>query len=268
MPPATLFAAGLAYDTLGDGGPPIVFIHGLGSSRRAFDTVRAGLADVATTYAVDLPGHGASPAPTAAVVTPHELAAAVGTWLDTMELSTAHLVGNSLGGWTVLELAADARAASVVALCPAGLWDGYTRRSPIMTANRAIARATRSALPKLLARRTIRRLAFASAIERFDRLTPEIALDAAYAQADASGFEACNDGMLHRHFERADEIPESIPVTVVFGDRDRLLPKPHNQVRSLAPKHVRWVTMYRCGHAPMWDSPGETIAEIKTAAGI
>jgi pimeloyl-ACP methyl ester carboxylesterase len=51
----------------------------------------------------------------------------------------------------------------------------------------------------------------------------------------------------------------------VFGDRDRLLPKPHDQVRELAPEHAAWVVMYRCGHAPMWDSPGETVAEIISA---
>lgn len=265
MPHSTQFAAGLAYDVQGDAGPAIVFVHGLGSSRRAFDTVRERLTGLATTYAVDLPGHGDSPAPLSAVVPPTELAADVGRWLDALGLSTAHLVGNSLGGWTVLEMAADGRAESVVALAPAGLWHSYTSRSPIMTLNRAVARATRKVLPMLLARPSVRRIAFASAVERFDRLTPQIALDAAYAQADAAGFEACHDGMMYRSFQRAARIPGSIPVTVVFGDHDRLLPKPHDQVRELAPEHAAWVVMYRCGHAPMWDSPGETVAEIISA---
>ena len=260
----TQFAADLAYDQLGSTGPAVVFIHGLGSSRQAFESVRRLLPD-ARTYAVDLPGHGNSPAPLASVVTPAELADSVGGWLDGLGLTQVHMVGNSLGGWVALELAAAGRAASVVGLCPAGLWAGYTRRSPIMTANRTLARATRKQLPALLGNRLVRRISFATAVERFDLLTPEIAIAAGYAQADAEGFEACNDGMLHRRFEGAESI--NVPTTIVFGDRDRLLPKPHNQVRELAPVHARWEVIYRCGHAPMWDAPARTAQLIRETGG-
>ncbi|MDQ4119018.1 MAG: alpha/beta fold hydrolase, partial [Actinomycetota bacterium] len=37
-------------------------------------------------------------------------------------METAHIVGNSLGGWVALELARRGRARSVVALSPAGAW--------------------------------------------------------------------------------------------------------------------------------------------------
>lgn len=261
-------AAGLAYDRSGSpdpAAPVVVFIHGLGSSRHAFDNLRALLPE-ARTYAVDLPGHGDSPAPDAMALTPIELAAAVGAWLDAIGLDRAHLVGNSLGGWTALELAADGRAESVVGLCPAGLWEGYTRRSPLMTANRTAARVTRRVAPTLLRSRLVRRATFASAVERLDLLTAEIAAAAATAQADAVGFEACNDGMLHRRFERAALI--DVPTTIVFGDRDRLLPPPHNQVRALAPAHARWEILYRCGHAPMWDAPERTAGLIRETAGF
>ena len=48
------------------------------------------------------------------------------------------------------------------------------------------------------------------------------------------------------------------PTTVVFGDRDWILPTP-NQRRELAPDHCRWLVIPRCGHAPMWDAPEQTL---------
>ena len=42
--------------------------------------------------------------------------------MDEAGLETAHLVGNSLGGYVALQLAARGRARSVVALAPAGGW--------------------------------------------------------------------------------------------------------------------------------------------------
>ena len=47
----------LAYDVTGDG-PPLVLVHGLGSSRRCWDLVTDDLSRDFTVFAVDLPGHG------------------------------------------------------------------------------------------------------------------------------------------------------------------------------------------------------------------
>src|SRR5439155_6734391 len=50
------------------------------------------------------------------------LADAVETVMDEAGFGTAHIVGNSLGGYLALQLAARGRARSVVALAPAGGW--------------------------------------------------------------------------------------------------------------------------------------------------
>jgi pimeloyl-ACP methyl ester carboxylesterase len=42
--------------------------------------------------------------------------------MDEAGFPTAHIVGNSLGGYVVLQLAARSRAETVVALAPAGGW--------------------------------------------------------------------------------------------------------------------------------------------------
>jgi pimeloyl-ACP methyl ester carboxylesterase len=100
-------------------------------------------------------------------------------------------------------------------------------------------------------------------MERSAEAPYQIAVDAGFAQADARGFEAAHDGALRSRFERAADIPVDVPVTVAFGDNDRLLPAPRFQQRDLAPRHARWEVLWNCGHAPMWDVPRVTTELIR-----
>ena len=61
-----------------------------------------------------------------------------------------HVVGNSLGGWVGLEMAADGAASSLVALAPAGLRLRPVAPGPLLRANRALARHTRAVAVPLL----------------------------------------------------------------------------------------------------------------------
>ncbi|MEZ5115562.1 MAG: alpha/beta fold hydrolase [Candidatus Nanopelagicales bacterium] len=256
-PPARR-AGGLAYEVRGSG-PPLVLVHGLASSREAWDLVVPDLATSFTTYAVDLPGHGDSPALPGSRSTPRAMAAALGRLLDELDLPSAHLVGNSLGGWTALEAAADGRALSVTALAPAGLWVPAQRRSRLLDANHRLAVLTRPVVPAVMRVAAVRRTAFAAGVERPESLPYPVAVDAALAQARASGYEAAHLGVLGERFDRGGDVSLDVPVTVVFGDRDRLLPRPGMQLRDLAPGHARWEVLWRCGHAPMWDRPSDVV---------
>ena len=72
--------------------------------------------------AVDLPGFGHSPPlPAGQPCTPEALADAVEAAMDAAGFETAHLAGNSLGGWIALTLARRGRARTVTAISPAGL---------------------------------------------------------------------------------------------------------------------------------------------------
>lgn len=248
----------LAYDSAGVG-PPLVLIHGLASSRRCWDMVVEDLATDFTVYAIDLPGHGESDPLHGQAETPAtEMALAVGGFLDEQGLDRAHMVGNSLGGWTALEAAADGRALSVTALCPAGLWEPLREPLSAIQFNRRAAVATRRVIPAVMRIAPLRRALMRTGAERAATVPYAVAVDAAYAQADARGFDQAHDGALHRRFDRASSIPADVPVTVAFGDRDRLLPAPRFQQRDLAPAHTRWEVLWNCGHAPMWDVPRVT----------
>jgi pimeloyl-ACP methyl ester carboxylesterase len=264
-----LHAAGLAYSATGEG-PPLVLLHGLGSSSRAFAAVIDELAQSFTTYAVDLPGHGRSPLPedVGADIAPGDLAASVGRWMDALGIARTHVAGNSMGGWVALELAADSRALSVTALCPAGLWEPIRKRSPLMDINRTFARITRPAIPVLSRSPFARSVGFRHTVERPEMLTPQITEAAVRDLIEAVGYDAAHDGMVHRAFDRSEEIPDDVPVVIAFGDRDRIIPATAGRERDHSPVHARWVTLERCGHVPMWDVPAETVALIRSTAGV
>lgn len=256
----------LAYDVTGSG-EPLVLVHGLASSRRCWDLVVDDLAQDFTVFTVDLPGHGQSaPIPGQAETPATEMALAVGRFLDAQGIDRAHMCGNSLGGWTVLEAAADGRAASVVALCPAGLWEPINEPLSAIQFNRRAAVTTRRAIPTIMRIPPLRRTLMRTGVERTATVPYRVAVDAAYAQADASGFEQAHDGALRRRFERAEAIAPDVPVTIAFGDNDRLLPFPRFQKRDLAPAHARWEVLWNCGHAPMWDVPRVTAELVRSAA--
>src|SRR5918994_1068673 len=128
-PAANDRAPRLAYDRTGRG-EPLVLLHGQGFSRRCWDPIIDMLAEDRDVIAVDLPGHGDSPRqPQGAGSAPHNLAVAVAELLDELGLPTAHVAGNSSGGWVALELGRPQRARTVTALDPAGLWRKFAPRT-------------------------------------------------------------------------------------------------------------------------------------------
>ena len=93
----------IAWREAGEG-PVVVFLHGLGGSRTAWDPQLEGLADTYRCVAWDLPGYGASP-PLDRPLTFPALADAVAGLLDALGVDRAPLVGLSLGGMVALHTA-------------------------------------------------------------------------------------------------------------------------------------------------------------------
>lgn len=95
----------LAYERHGPAdGPTIVLLGPLGSNRQVWRPQIAGLAETHDVIAVDLPGHGESPAP-ARTYTVDAIADDVAALLSSLDVPDAHVVGTSLGGATGQRLA-------------------------------------------------------------------------------------------------------------------------------------------------------------------
>ena len=87
-------------------GPGVLVLHGWGATIDAVQSIVAGLRDVCTVHAVDLPGHGQSgPPPVPWGV--QEYADWTVALLAALELPRVSIVGHSHGGRVAIQLAAD-----------------------------------------------------------------------------------------------------------------------------------------------------------------
>ena len=87
-------------------GTPLVYLHGLGSSRRDFEP--AALAPELSTQrliAVDLPGSGASRIPRDLGLSIEDLVGVIESVLEAIDTKRFHLVGHSMGGLVALLVA-------------------------------------------------------------------------------------------------------------------------------------------------------------------
>lgn len=246
-----------------------MLVHGLGSARTVWKPIIPALAAHFDVIAVDLPGHGETPWQDGTAMDPASLAGHVRETLDALGVKRAHVVGNSLGGWTVVELAAahPDRIASVVALAPAGM-----RFKPLdkihwsFKINRILAKATRPLLPFMLPRERLRGLGFARISPLWKTWSIETCRDAAHAMADSQGYKAALDATVGRWADCTARIPAAIPLAIVFGDTDTVLPPHTSQSLQHLPLHGQWLMWPRCGHAPQLDHPDRVVELVREIA--
>jgi pimeloyl-ACP methyl ester carboxylesterase len=263
----------LAYSRTGRG-EPLILVHGIGSSKAVWRPVIDHLAGRFDVIAVDLPGHGESPAlPAAVEPMPAALAAALVAFLERLEVEPVHLVGNSLGGWVCLEVAKISQERSVTLLSPAGLW---RRRSPLNTrasiwaAWWLVRRATRI-LRRIVATAAGRTAVLGLFHGRPWAMPTERAREGIVTLAQCPGFEATMRASTSRRFLDGTRI--AAPVTVAFGSRDLILLPDQSRHLDQLPAAVRTVALPRCGHVPMSDDPAAVVDVIMqgtrtpTAAG-
>lgn len=107
MPLVTTTIGDLFVMRRGQSGPPLICIHGAGGSSRHWGLLLEPLATVAQVYAVDLPGHGRSPA-AGGPITIANYAQAISALHTALGLPPAIVLGHSMGGAIALQLAVDA----------------------------------------------------------------------------------------------------------------------------------------------------------------
>jgi 3-oxoadipate enol-lactonase len=96
----------LSYESKNPDGKPAILLHGLGSSGEDWFLQVPVLRKHHDVYAVDLPGHGGSP-PFDFWPLMEDYAQSLASWMKEHDLERAHVVGLSLGGLVGLQLALD-----------------------------------------------------------------------------------------------------------------------------------------------------------------
>lgn len=248
-------------------GKPLLLIHGLGGSHRSWDPVLTSLAKTREVIALDLPGHGQTPAE-ADSGTFAGLARSVEDWLAKENLEGIDMVGSSMGARLVLEMARRGRAGAVVALDPGGFWQGWERTffRTTITASIAVVRAMQPVLPaitKNIAGRTALMLQLSA---KPWALNPSLVAHELRSFAGTSTFDSLVKDLATGPMQEGPAATNA-PVVIGWGRKDRLcLPQQANRAIAAFPKAtMHWFE--QSGHFPMWDQPTETVTVILNATG-
>jgi pimeloyl-ACP methyl ester carboxylesterase len=238
---------------------PLVLIHGLGGSRTIWEPVLPLLEAEREVIALDMPGFGAEPPLSAEVeASAANLARALrerNLGGGEPGLERPHVAGNSLGGWVALELGRLGWAASVTALSPAGLWRGAIGEGSML--GREWARRLRPLVALGLHARPLRERALATFAAHPERVPARAGRELVLGWIDAEGYEAANAAMRRGVFDPSG-YPEEVPVTIAWGEQDKLVAPPRPERR---PAGARFVVMPGVGHTPTWDDP-ELVARV------
>lgn len=253
-------------------GEPILLLHPFLCSQNVWRTVADQLAETGDfeAFAPTMPGHNGGPRVGSWFMDTAVLVDHVERQLDELGWDTAHVVGNSLGGWVAFELERRGRARSLTAIAPAG---GWTRYSP--TKFETIAKflamgpallAARLAGPRILDLPFGRRLATlmvsgpADGPDHPDLLA--LVHDATHCHAYVALLAKT---LLAPGLAELAEI--RTPVQLVLCERDRVFPTPRGN-RHFTENLPQGSTINRLdgvGHIPMLEAPGrvtELIADF------
>jgi pimeloyl-ACP methyl ester carboxylesterase len=248
-------------------GEPYVLIHGIGSRAEVWEPVMDALAARFSVVAVDLPGFGRSPAQVDRPTVDRQTDA-FAQWLAAEGLEGCHVGGNSMGGAISLELARRRVVSSAVALAPAGFWTPQERRWCQDSLRRAKAqlKMLQPLLPAI-ASNPVGRTVFGWQL--FGRPwavpQPEL-LDSVEALLGAEAFDEALALFDDYTFHDAEQL-DAVPVTIVWGSRDRLLlARQAARARRVLPK-ARHEWLVGAGHLPMWDAPDAVASALVAGAG-
>jgi len=253
----------LFWDRAGSG-EPLLLLHGIGTTHDDFIALRPLLDARFQVLAPDLPGHGHSrPLPHRPTIA--AIADAIEVDLDESGVGKVHVLGNSIGARTALELAVRGRVRSVVAISPSGMNTPTERlyQAGLMSGKRLALRGLRPLIPA--AARTARgRSALLAGLRSTPWRSSEpeaLALREGFADADAF-WQMLWWGIV-------TDIPTGLgrigcPVLLAQGNADLISVGQTPRYLAAIPG-ARFVPLLGAGHAPQSDTPQAVLRLVDEA---
>jgi pimeloyl-ACP methyl ester carboxylesterase len=246
----------------GGSGSPLVCLHGFTDTWRTWELVLPALERRHDVLAPTLAGHAGGP-PLAGQISASVLADAVELSMDEAGFEVAHIVGNSLGGYVALQLAARGRARTVVALAPAGGWavgdESYKQLLRFQATMQELVKTVAPHAEAIPATPQGRRRATEHITTNFEHIPVSLL---AHLIRGAASCVAALPLIDHAYREgwNIDAAKISCPVRIVWGTADRLLPWPSAAARFRNDwlPHADWIELEGVGHCPQLDVPLET----------
>jgi pyruvate dehydrogenase E2 component (dihydrolipoamide acetyltransferase) len=239
--PEPVVADGLRFLKQGEGGEPLVLLHGFGGDLNNWLFNAEPLASERTVYALDFPGHGGS------VKEPRDLVEALRSFLDGQGLGRVHLAGHSMGALVAgsFALAEPERVLSLALIAPAGLGEeidaSYVDGFVSATGRKDLKPVLRRlfADPELVTRSMV------------DEVVKYKRLDGVQASLEALRDRLFPDG---RQATVLDLAGYGGPVLVIWGEADAIIPAAHAEA---APPGAEVKILPGVGHSPHMEAAGE-----------
>ncbi|HEX5927339.1 MAG TPA: acetoin dehydrogenase dihydrolipoyllysine-residue acetyltransferase subunit [Baekduia sp.] len=244
----TVEAGTLRFLRHGEGGEPLVLLHGFGGDLNNWLFNIEPLAAERAVYAVDLPGHGAS----VKQVGDGDLGVlvdAVRAFLDSQGIERAHLAGHSLGALVASELALaePGRVLSLSLISPAGLGEEIDRAYVEGFVAATGRRDLKPVLQRLFADADLVNRQMVDDVLKYKRL--DGVQDALRTLASRLFPEGRQARVLAGELEGYPG-----PILVIWGERDAIIPAAQAQA---APGRAHTHVLPGVGHSPHMEAAGE-----------
>lgn len=244
---------GIAYERHSGGPtaagmPPVVFIHGAAGSRLFWPPAMRRIPGVEV-YAIDLPGHGASPGAGASSI--REYAEAVRAWMVSVDLGPAVCAGHSMGSAIALTLArSNPEALAGLVL----IGSGAALRVNSALLDLTSSDATAGQAMDLIVQWSFGAQAPPRLVDLARRRMAQVP-----AQVLHQDLQACAE------FDLRPEIGRILqPCLIICGSQDRMTPPKLSQALAdtLPRNRLRWVE--GAGHMVMLEEPASVASEIQS----
>jgi pyruvate dehydrogenase E2 component (dihydrolipoamide acetyltransferase) len=217
----------IRYAKRGTGGPPVVLIHGFGGDLDNWLFNIDALAEDATIYALDLPGHGQS-VKSLADPTIAGMAKAVTAFMDAVAVEAAHLVGHSMGGAVAARMARETpeRVKSLALIAPAGLGAPVNRDYLEGFVTASSRRELKPVVEMLFFDKSLVTRQLLENVLRYKRI-----------DGVAEALRPLSKALLAPE-AAAPSLPSQLPTMLLWGKEDRIIPAPAADEFGAAPIEV------------------------------